>query len=266
MWAEAMADPEDADVLPPLSDTDGLALPENKDMHLEVLRSRVPEPERPEEKSPLDELEDSVRIPNVRNQGKAAQTKRRKLAKLVKASRLVATLLSKRDAKQAVARTKKAAKPIKGKASKEPLIVEPGPLLLAQEPLPEAAKASPATAVPVPEGLDGPLMDAEAALEFLPRLSEYSQSQLRLLPAECMPTHLGGGTGNYTIKAHDGETVCEIQLANRCFRIKKAKVFPDPTVVLCRTIKWTGRSTFEAWAEYKEKVQWPAAPKYSQVF
>ena len=99
-----------------------------------------------------------------------------------------------------------------------------------------------------------PLICVPDALLLLTELAEASKIELATLPAECSPQVASTGKSNYTIKFADGATVCEIQLANRCFRLKR---FGSDWKHPCRTFSWStpsGQSPADAWAEFKSKT------------
>ena len=76
-----------------------------------------------------------------------------------------------------------------------------------------------------------------------------------MLPLACFPQAESKGTSNYTLRACEGKLVCEVQLANRCFRAKKTIIeWPEGVY---KTISWYGRDPAKAWVEYTLKAEWP---------
>ena len=212
------------DLLSPASAADADGLPDDKDSHAIILAAKAPEPRRPEEKSPLDELDRIGRIPNLAAQAKKKLSKKRRFVRALQKSKLAQATRAQMAARKAAltaARSSKAAAAAAKAASKAAAkrIKAVPPAAAAKACVPDAA--FPAAGLAAVPGGPEPLIDFEAALLLLPRLSEASKEQIKMLPAECMPTALGMGGANYTLKAHDGGTVCEIQLQNCCFRLKK---------------------------------------------
>ena len=183
--------------------------------------------------SPLEELDRECPVPDIQHASKKKLARTRALGRVLRKQRLqtarnAAKLLIESRGHRVVSR-----RPASGKRTASRAVSE------------------------TPSRPAGPTVDMAEAVKHLPNLEPGCLEELKKLPAVVAPSSVGKGAKNYTIFAPGrNDMSCEVQLANRCFRMRKLhedQVWPEG---VSKCVKWASQCPFAAWAQFKIFACW----------